>query len=77
MTPRLGRKLGNEQCDYERAKHGHEDDEGAPRAWRRIGIGIVKKGKTPQEKQIVNEPDEPAKCDRSKSGDDADEDCNE
>ena len=76
MAPRLRSKFCNKQGHYKGAKDRHKDNEGTPRTWRCIGIRVIEKGKMPEEKQIVDEADEPAKHDRSKSGHDPNENCN-
>ena len=76
MAPRLGRKFCNKQRHYQGAKDRHKDNEGAPRTWPCIGIRVIEKGKMPEEKQIVDEADEPAKRDCPEPGHDPNENCN-
>jgi hypothetical protein len=77
MTTRFRRKLCNQERYEQRADYRNKNNKDAPRTGRGVAIRVIEKGKMPQEKQIMDEPDEPAKCDSPKPGDNANENRNQ
>src|SRR5579872_1258897 len=76
MSPRLGRKCLDQEDDANATNYGNQDHQRAPRRSRRMKIGIVYRGETSEEKQIVDNRDKCAKEDCAEPGDNTDDDRN-
>ena len=63
------REIRNQRRDHHAADDRRQDDESAPRPGRREYIGVVMKGESAKEKQIMNRGNESAEEYRAETGD--------
>jgi hypothetical protein len=61
----------HQKCNSQGAKDRHKDDKRAPRARRRMRVGIIRRGELPEKHQIMNEADEGSEEHRPQAGYDA------